>query len=142
LKGSQLILTPKIGYRLINTEMIKADALAGFRYWRFGESLKFSPSVEGLNFSASQDWVDPLVGARILGNLSPKFEVSIAGDVGGWGAGSQLDYQVAGLLGYRIKPAVALQIGYRFLDVNYRSSGTIIDVATHGPVMGVTITLK
>ncbi|HET6178687.1 MAG TPA: hypothetical protein VFE61_17295 [Candidatus Sulfotelmatobacter sp.] len=142
LKGSEFILTPKIGYRLIDSEVIKIDALAGFRYWHFGESLRFSPSVAGLNFSDSQDWVDPLVGGRILGKLSPKFEVSIGGDVGGWGAGSQLDYQVAGLLGYRMKPAVALQIGYRYLDVNYRSGGTIIDVATHGPVMGVTITLK
>jgi hypothetical protein len=142
LKGSEFILTPKIGYRLIDSEVIKIDALAGFRYWHFGESLRFSPSVAGLNFSASQDWVDPLVGGRILGKLSPKFEISIGGDVGGWGAGSQLDYQVAGLLGYRMKPAVALQIGYRYLDVNYRSNGTIIDVATHGPVVGVTITLK
>jgi hypothetical protein len=142
MKGGEFILTPKIGYRLLNMDMVKVDALAGFRYWHFSESLKFSPSPEGVNFSASQDWVDPLVGARILGNLSPKIEVSIGGDVGGWGAGSQLDYQVVGLIGYRIKPNVALQVGYRYLDVNYRSGGTIIDTITHGAVLGATITLK
>jgi hypothetical protein len=35
--------------------------------------------------------------------------VVIAGDVGGWGTGSQLDYQVAGIVGYSIKPNVTLQ---------------------------------
>lgn len=36
IRGSEFILTQKIGYRVIDTEMIKVDALAGFRYWHFG----------------------------------------------------------------------------------------------------------
>jgi hypothetical protein len=142
LNGSEFILTPKIGYRLIDTEMIKVDALTGFRYWYFGQSVKFNPSVTGLNFSSSQNWVDPLVGGRILANLSPKILVTIAGDVGGWGAGSQLDYQFGALLGYRIKPTVVLQAGYRYLSVDYRSGGTIINLITSGAVLGATFTLK
>jgi hypothetical protein len=68
--------------------------------------------------------------------------VSIGGDVGGWNTGSVLDYQIAGILGYRIKPAAVLPIGYRYLDVNYRSGGTFIDTATPGALIGATITLK
>jgi hypothetical protein len=45
-------------------------------------------------------------------------------------------------LGYRIKPAVVLQAGYRYLDVNYRNGGTIVDIATSGALIGATITLK
>jgi hypothetical protein len=142
VKASVFVLTPKIGYRLIDSKMIKIDALAGFRYWHLGQSVKFNPSATGLNFSGSQNWVDPLVGGRILGNLSPKVEIAIGGDVGGWGAGSQLDYQVFGLLGYRIKPAVALQAGYRYLFVNYRNGTRIFEPAMSGPLFGVTITLK
>ena len=102
LKGQEFILTPKIGYRVIDSKMIKVDGLAGFRYWHYGQSVSFTSGTA--NFSSSQNWVDPLVGARFIVNLSPKVVVSIAGDVGGWGAGSQLDYQVGGLLGYRLKP--------------------------------------
>ena len=142
VKGSEFILTPKIGYRIVDIETIKIDALAGFRYWHFGQNVHFTPSVTGLNFSASQNWVDPLVGGRILARLSSKIEVSIGGDVGGWGAGSQLDYQVSGLLGYRIKPTMALQFGYRYLDVNYRSRGPIVDIITSGVVFGASMTLK
>jgi hypothetical protein len=140
VKLDMFILTPKIGYRVIDTKMIKIDALTGFRYWHVGQNLQFTTNT--LNFSGSQNWVDPLVGGRILGNLSPKVEVAIGGDVGGWGTGSQLDYQVGGFLGYRIKPAIALQVGYRYLSVNYTNGNRLLDLIISGPLIGVTINLK
>jgi hypothetical protein len=145
-KASEFILTQKIGYQLVKTKMITIDALGGFRYWHLGQSVSFTTNT--LNFSSSQNWVDPLVGGRITGNLSPKVSVTIAGDVGGWGAGSQLDYQIVGLLGYRIKPAVALQLGYRYLAVDYRNGGQFAtntrfaNLVTSGAVLGATINLK
>jgi hypothetical protein len=141
LHATEFFLTQKLGYRLIDSERLKIDALAGFRYWYFGENLSFTTNT--LNFSAVQSWVDPLVGGRISGILTPKVEVSIGGDVGGWGAGSQMDYQIFGLLGYRIKPALALQVGYRYLYFDYRrTSGAYLDTATSGVLFGVSIALK
>ena len=140
-KAQEFLLTQKVGYRVIDQERIKIDALAGFRYWHFHQSVRFT--TNSLNFSASQDWVDPLVGGRITGILTPKFEVTIGGDVGGWGAGSQIDYQAFGLLGYRIKPALALQAGYRYLYFDYRrGTGSFIDIATSGVIFGASISLK
>jgi hypothetical protein len=141
LKASEFILTQKIGYQLVDSEKIKINALVGFRYWHFHESVAFTTNT--LNFSRSQNWVDPVVGGRITGILTPKVEVTIGGDVGGWGTGSQIDYQAFGLLGYRIKPAVVLQAGYRYLFFDYRrSAGSFIDTATSGVLFGVTLSLK
>jgi hypothetical protein len=141
LRATEFLLTQKLGYRLIDAEKVKIDALAGFRYWYFGQSLSFTTNA--LNFSGSQNWVDPLVGGRITGILTPKVEVTVGGDVGGWGVGSQIDYQTFGLLGYRIKSALALQAGYRYLYFDKRrASGTYLDVATSGVLFGVSITLK
>jgi hypothetical protein len=142
VRGQEFILTPKIGYRLVDSEIVKIDALTGFRYWHFGESLRLSTSDTSVKFSSSQNWVDPVVGGRILANLSPKISVSIGGDVGGWNTGSLLDYQFGAILGYRIKPAVVLQAGYRYLSVDYRSGGTTINLVTSGALLGATITLK
>jgi len=143
IKATEFLLTPKIGLRVIDNEKIKIDALTEFRYWHLGESLNFNPSTLGLNFSGSQNFVDPLVGGRIQAALSPKIVVNILGDVGGWGTGSQLEYQVAGLLGYRVKPAWTLQVGYRYLNVDYRGSrGFIFNATTAGVVFGVTLNLK
>lgn len=142
MKGGEFLLTPEVGYRVIDQDKIKVDGLAGFRYWHFYQSVSFSPSLLGRNFSSSQNWVDPIVGGRIQGIVSPKVVVNILGDVGGWGTGSQLEYQIVGVLGYKIKPAWTLQAGYRYLDVDYRSGGTLIDIATDGAVIGVTWTIK
>lgn len=142
VKASEFILTPKVGFRVLKLERLTIDALTGFRTWHLGQNLQFSPSRLGLQFQASQNWVDPLVGGRIQVARAPKMEVTIAGDVGGWGAGSQLDYQVVGLLGYKIKRKWRLQAGYRYLDVNYRSGGGVFDVAMSGVLFGVSINVK
>jgi hypothetical protein len=138
----QFVLTPKIGYRVFDSDLLKIDALTGFRYWHLGEKLSFNPSALGLNFSGSQSWTDPLVGGRIQTFLSSKSEFTIAGDVGGWGAGSQLDYQVVGLIGYKMKPKATLQVGYRYLHVDYRSGGATYDTNTSGALFGVTFKFK
>jgi hypothetical protein len=140
--ATQFLWTSKIGYRLVNREKFKIDATTGIRYWHLGSKLGFNPSTLGLNFNGSQNWVDPLVGGQIQTALGRKAELTVLGDVGGWGVGSQLDYQIVGLLGFKIHRAVTLQLGYRYLDVNYRNNGFLYDAATSGAVIGFTFHLK
>jgi hypothetical protein len=145
LKMTEFLLTPNVGFRLIDGKMIKADALAGIRFWHFGENVTFSPGTLGFDFSKSQNWVDPVVGGRIETALSPKVAITVAGDVGGWGTGSQLEYQVVGLLGYKVKPNMTLQAGYRYLYVDYEKNGgtdAFVKATTSGVIFGVTIILK
>ena len=135
------VLSQKIGYRVIDVEKFKVDAVAGFRYWHVGTTVDLVSSIlTNKNFYGSADWVDAVGGARIQAVLSPKLVLTIAGDAGGGGANS--DYQVAGLIGWKFKK-FTLQTGYRYLTVNYRpSGGTICDVAISGLVLGATIPLK
>ena len=144
-KAGLFILTPKVGLRLVNEEKVKLDVLAGFRYWHFSQRVKFNPSPLGLDFSRSQDLVDPVVGTRIETALSKKFVLNLAGDVGGWGTGSTLEYQLVGLLGYRIKENWTVQAGYRYLSLDWERGGSrpaIFDVAISGVAIGVSINLK
>jgi hypothetical protein len=46
--------------------------------------------------------------------------ITVLGHAGA--GGTNVDYQIAGLVGYKIKPTVILQLGWRYLDANYRSS--------------------
>jgi hypothetical protein len=141
--ATQFFLAPKVGYRVIDQEKFKIDALAGLRYWHLGESLTFNPSGLGLNFTGSQNFVDPIVGGRIQLALSPKVVLNILGDVGGWNTGSKLEYEFAGFLGYRIKPAITLEAGYRYLNLDYVGSrGIVFNMTTDGVIFGVTINLK
>jgi hypothetical protein len=141
-KGWQLILTPEVGYRFLNREKVKIDALMGVRYWHLGSSLQFTPSLLGFTFSGSQNWVDPLMGTRIQFALSPKLSVNILGDGGGWGAGSQLDYQIVGTIGYKLTAKFTVGGGYRYLHVNYRSSRLVYDTTMSGVIVGINYAPK
>src|SRR5271165_454968 len=117
---TESILTPKFGYRVVDTDVWKIDVLAGIRYWHLGENLTLHPS--GFYQSQSANWVDGLFGSKIQLALSPKVGITVAGDVGGGAAA--LDYQAAGFLGYKIKPTVALVVGWRYLCVWRQAAGS------------------
>jgi len=139
VKVNEDILTPKIGYRVIDTGKLTVDGLVGFRYWHLGNTLTLQPQIAN-GFYASANWVDMLGGAKIQAALSPKVVVTILGDAGGGQANT--DYQIAGLLGYKLKKAI-LQAGWRYMYVNYRPSSTFVyQTAMSGLILGVTIPLK
>ena len=84
MKATEFFLSPKIGLRVVDQEKFKITGLTGIRYWHLGESLNFNPSLLGINFTGSQNFVDPLVGGQIQTFLSPRVVVNVLGDVGGW----------------------------------------------------------
>ena len=141
-KAQNFFIGPKVGYRLVETPRFTADAFAGFRYWHLGASLRFEPSLRGQTFSTDQNWADPLLGARFQAPLGQKLRFTLLGDVGGFGAGSQLEWQVLPVLGYQLTKRFTLQAGYRYLDVNYRSGGFKYDVRMDGLLLGTTIRFK
>ncbi len=131
---TQSILTPKVGYRLVNAEHFKIDALAGIRYWYVGENLTVEPS--GIGRSRSANWVDGLGGARFTVPLSEKAAIIISGDAGAGGA--NLDYQILGLLNLKLTQHFGLGLGWRYLDVDYRPSTHLIvyDTVISGALAG------
>ena len=115
---TEFFLTQKLGYRVIDTERLKIDGLAGFRYWHFGERASFT--TNSLNFTGSQNWVDPVVGGRITGIWRhAQSGISVGGDVGGWGVGAQIDYQ------FSVLSAIALNQRWRSRPVTAISTLTI-----------------
>jgi len=139
-KAREFLLTPKVGYRVVDSQKLKVDAQIGLRYWHMGQTLEFQPQVFN-GVSQSQNWVDVVAGGRIQLPLSAKALITISGDAGG--GGSDSDYQIAGLLGYKVGKKCVLQAGWRYLDVNYRGSQSFVfDGVTNGPMLGLTINLK
>jgi hypothetical protein len=113
---TESILTPKVGYRVVDGEHLKLDVLGGIRYWYLSQNLTLEPA--GLGFTKSASWVDGLGGARFIFPLGEKAAVNISGDAGAGGA--SLDYQVIGLFTYQLTKHLGLGLGWRYLDVDYR----------------------
>ena len=131
---TQSILTPKIGYRLVDADHFKIDALGGIRYWYVGDNLTLEPS--GIGGSRSANWVDGLGGARFTVPFNEKVSIIISGDAGAGGA--NLDYQVLGLLNFKFTQHFGLGLGWRYLDVDYRPSNHqfVYDIAISGALAG------
>jgi hypothetical protein len=140
-KMTETVVTPKIGYRFIDGKRTKIDVLIGVRYWHLTNSLTLEPTQPFGGFSASADWVDAVAGGKIQILLTPKVVMTVLGDAGG--ANARSDYQVAGLLGYKLGRKCILQAGYRYISVNYRPpSSVVLDVTQSGLVLGATLNLK
>jgi hypothetical protein len=143
VKMTETMLTPKIGYRIVDGKKVKVDALFGIRYWHLTTDVTLQPTQIAGGFSQTENWVDAVAGGRIELGLSPKAFLAIGGDAGGGSARS--DYQVAGFLGYKAGRRWVLLAGYRYLSVNYRPSGQsqfIYNVNMPGMVIGATYNIK
>ena len=74
--------------------------------------------------------------------LTPKVILRIEGDAGGGGSRTRLDYQVVGLVGYKLK-RLTLEGGWRYLAIHKEHTGeSFVDLAQTGVVIGVVIPLK
>jgi len=133
------------------------DLLGGARYWNqeLDLSLAVNTTVDlgrlGLERSGAVavartgtlEWVDPFVGLRLRHQLAPGSELQFLGDIGGFGVGSDLTWQLFG--GYAFdfwQSNLHGVIGYRALAVDYtQDSGTFdnnLDLILHGPVIGLS----
>ena len=94
-------------------------------------------------FSAglTQEWFDPTIVARCTRTLSEKWFFQARGNVGGFGVGSELMWQLMADVGYQPSEKWFLSFGYRFIDIDYDSgSGLdrfVYDMQTFGPVVRI-----
>jgi opacity protein-like surface antigen len=135
-----LVLNPDAGFRLLGGDKASVDFLAGIRYWHLKNSLEFQSEVLPATpkISGSKSWVDPVLGAQVGLKLPGRWRARLQGDAGGFGAGSDLTWQVVATLGYEISNRTVLNAGYRYLDVDYRSGGFRFDTAISGLLLGVS----
>lgn len=133
------------------------DVLAGARYW-YNEadlSLKVEGEVDftrlnlkkkGKYATASTkvvDWVDPVVGVRLEQEYAPGRKIQFIGDIGGFGIGSELTWQL--FAGYNRefhtgRTTLSYLLGYRAMGFDYEGkNGNSLNMVLHGPITGLTM---
>lgn len=89
--------------------------------------------------SQTADWVDPFVGLRGRYNFTDRLYVVAKADVGGFGVGSELVWQIYAALGWNLKANTSIELGWRHMDIDYNGrNGFAYDVAMSGVQMGLT----
>jgi hypothetical protein len=131
--------TAQAGYRIVDTSQFTLDALAGGRFWYVSNDLTIHVAGIG-SISGKEDfnWFDPVVGARAFYNITDRLSVMAQGDIGGFGAGSDLTWSILGTVNYILSDNWSVSAGYKHLAVDYDDDGYVFDVDLSGPVLGVT----
>jgi hypothetical protein len=140
------------------------DLLGGVRYWNqrvnVSADLAATLAVSGGNLagleisgsrvfarSGSVDWVDPIIGMRLRHTVAPGQTLTVRGDVGGFGVGSQFTWHAIATYDVQLLKtssyAVDAYLGYKALYVDYsEGEGTSkyrYDALQHGPVIGLSV---
>lgn len=116
------------------------DAAAGLRLWNLDNKLEVVSAAGGhrLDLSQSRRWVDPTVGVRLGLDLGAPWSIAVAGDIGGFGAGSRFSWQALASVDYGLSETWTLKAGYRALYVDYRRGGFSYEATLHGPAVAAT----
>lgn len=115
-----------------------ADVTFGLRV----NTLQGELTFKGPDVTRSQDktWVDPIAGVTLRTPADRRVQLRLYSEIGGFGAGSDLTWQVFPTMSLRLTEKASLEFGYRWLDLDYATGeGTEAfryDVLTQGPVIG------
>ena len=94
----------------------------------------------GQTISRDDGWFDPYVGLHTRYNFNKTFYTAVRGEVGGFGVGADLMWQVEGVLGINVTRNIFTEIGYRALSDDFKNGDFTFDMILHGPQITTGIT--
>jgi hypothetical protein len=140
LDSETFVSTLQGSYRVLAAEQGHLDLRAGARIWSVSTELDLDAGLlAARERDDSETWVDPVVGFHGQARLGAGFYLTAMGNVGGFGAGSDLTWDLFGGLGYQVADWFAPVVGYRHLSVDYDRDGFLFDVDMSGPLIGGVI---
>ena len=86
------------------------------------------------------DWFDPYVGLHGRYNFNKSLYTAVRGEIGGFGVGADLMWQVEGVIGINLTHCIFTEIGYRALSADFENNNFVFDVVLHGPQITTGIT--
>ena len=109
--------------------------LAGGRYNSLSNRLIFTSEIH-----VTEDWVDPFLGGRLTLTPAPKWGLHLRADVGGFGVGSDVAWQVMPAVEWIASQRLSALLAYRVIGMDYENedNGFKYDVTISGPALGLT----
>jgi hypothetical protein len=116
--------------------------LVGFRYYDLDLELDIDDIGDA---EVGTDLFDPVVGARLVAECGKHWVFQLRADVGGFGVGTDLSWQLNGSVSYWFNRNFFMTLGYKALGIDLDDdSGNdriTLDGVLHGPYLGVGFAL-
>ncbi|MGK7871029.1 hypothetical protein [Falsiroseomonas sp. E2-1-a20] len=125
--------------RVVETPSWDLDLGAGLRSWWIDAKVSLNHGMAAArSASGSTGILDPVLALRHDLRLSEQFGLTTYADIGGFGTGSRLTWQVLGALRWQVTESTAANVGYRHMAIDLSRGAVDLDVALSGPIMGVS----
>ncbi len=138
-KMESWIVTPVVGFGVIDTERIRLEVLAGARYLYLKPELKFDITgpldSRGRRVSDSDSFWDGIIGIRGDVNLARSWYVPFYADIGT--GDSDYTWQIMAGVGYRINKALDVVGAYRYLEWKFDDNKVLDNLDISGPLLGL-----
>jgi hypothetical protein len=131
------IFTGAAGYDAVSDGTVRLTPFAGFRYLGLDAKANLAIAGGSRRASGSISNFDGIVGVRGSMRLSDRWSLSGYGDVGT--GSSDLTWQLAGLVDYKINDRWTLTGGYRHMAYQFRNAPLLGTMSLSGPILGARI---
>ena len=126
-----------------NSRDITLDLYAGGRYTKL--DLELNPALLASR-SGDKEWLDPIVGAKLVLPINQQWHIAANGDIGGFGVESDFTWSTTVVFGsdfMMFDHPATMYIGYRAVGWDFtEGSGSerfTWDVVMHGPILGLLL---
>jgi hypothetical protein len=134
LKGVLAALS--VGYAVHEDERSRVEGFAGARLWSLETTVDFANLPAA---SASETWVDPIIGARATFAVTERISVQALGDIGGFGVGSEFQWELMGRIGYAFTDMITAAAGWRHLSVDVDRGNLDLKMSLSGPFVALDV---
>jgi hypothetical protein len=118
-----------------------ADVTFGLRINHLAGKLAVGAPI-AVTVDQSKNWVDPIVGLNLRSPLERRVFVRLYSEIGGFGLGSTFTWQIFPTVGVNLGRRSSVDVGYRWLDIDYEdgegNERFAYDTLSQGPVIGFT----
>jgi hypothetical protein len=137
LGNDQLTVMATVGRRLTP----RLEALVSAAYFDVSADLRVRLLQQTARATRDADWIDPLVGLHYKAPIGGKWSLSLRGDIGGFGVGSDLTLHGWVTLLRQNSERFSWYFGYRYISYDYETGSGAnyqrYDLQQHGPGIGL-----
>jgi len=119
------------------------EGLLSLAYFDLSNTLEVRVFNQRLGASRDANWVDPMIGLAYAVPFAEKWSYSLRGDIGGFGVGSDLTWQVLTTVRRQNTDRFGWYLGYRAIGFDYKDGQgrnyQRYDLTQQGPLAGIAI---
>jgi len=133
-----LTTTHLFGYRVVDNGPMFVDVFAGGRITLIKVNVDINLPLQTIERDSKKTEFGPVIASRVRFPLSDRWGVGIYGDLGGFGVGADLSWQLLGTVQYDISDNWRLSAGWRHFNAKQSKDDFDVDMKLDGPILGVT----